>query len=149
METVKYNFNITESAKLYTSLLGMKGTGKGIQAHKILRHQVGEKIDALFPELGNKEILVDDFPKEDDRRELELSRRHLTAITSGFLDILDRDDANGVDTKNIIELSVSLKVKNYLLSIIKVDEVKELDYKLDGEPELVVDDEVPVSEETT
>ena len=142
MEQKQYSINIEQAGRVYILTRAMKGSGQGVAAYKLLRDEVSSKLVKAFPELQEKS---EKWPGKDVRREIILDTRQLRAVGHGLIDLLQRDDSNGVDVAGIMAVAGILRIRNYIYSIVKPEAADELTHDLDDE-QLVEDEVKPVPE---
>jgi len=130
MEEKKYSFNIQQAVRVYALIRAMKGSGQKVAAYKLLRDEVSTKITNVFPELQEKN---DKWPEKTVIRDLSIDTRQLRAIGHGLVDILQRDDSNGVDVSGIMTVAKLLRIRNYIYSLVKPEASDELTHDLDDE----------------
>ena len=130
MEEKKYSFNIEETGKIFVLIRAMKGSGAQVAAYKLLRDEVSGKLQTAFPELLEK---ADAWPEKAVRRGITLNARQLRAIGHGLVDLISRDECNGVDVSGVMTVADLIRIRGYVYSMVKPDAADELPCDLDDE----------------
>jgi hypothetical protein len=118
-----------KAATLYSLIHLMTGA----VAFRAKREEVQKKLSKAWPEILETTPASADDRDLKEKREVILNEREQKAMGEGLLSLVTKENANGADFTNCLELASVLRISTWYRKATTVQEVPEFDEALDEE----------------
>jgi hypothetical protein len=122
-----------KAATIYSLIYLMTGQ----VSYRAKREEIQKKILDVWPEIKPSEDPVTGEIDRKERRIVILTEREQKAMAEGLLLLVNKENANGADYNNCLDLAGTLRISGWFRKAAQVQEVPEFDEALDGEPAIL------------